>query len=68
MLCEILNSERAILVNIQIMQQFNGIRQMFVNNIEIRLEIEKIMNKLDNQDKNREIVFHYLDEFLEKQE
>ena len=41
---------------------------MFVDNKEIRLEIEKIKNKLDNQDKNMEIVFRYLDELLEKQE
>ena len=41
---------------------------MFVDNTEIRLEIEKIKNKLDNQDKNIEIVFRYLDELLEKQE
>jgi hypothetical protein len=32
------------------------------------LEIEKIKNKLDNQAKNMEIVFRYLDELLEKQE
>jgi hypothetical protein len=41
---------------------------MFLHNTEIRLEIEKIKNKLDNQDKNMEIVFRYLDELLEKQE
>jgi hypothetical protein len=34
----------------------------------MRLEIEKIKNKLDNQDKNMEIVFRYLDELLEKQD
>jgi len=41
---------------------------MFIDNTEIRLEIKKIKNKLDNQDKNMEIVFRYLDELLEKQE
>jgi len=68
MLSGILNSDRAIAVNIQIMRIFTRIRQMFVDNTEIRLEIEKIKNKLDNQDKNMEIVFRYLDELLEKQE
>ncbi len=68
MLSGILNSDRAITVNIQIMRIFTRIRQIFVNNTEIRLEIEKIMNKLDNQDKYIEIVFRYLDELLEKQE
>jgi hypothetical protein len=68
MLSGILNSDRAIAVNIQIMRIFTRIRQMFVDNTEIRLEIEKIKNKLDNQDKNMEIVFRYLDELLEKHE
>jgi regulator of replication initiation timing len=35
---------------------------MLTDNTELRLEIEKIKNKLDNQDKNMEIVFQYLDE------
>ena len=68
MLSGILNSDRAIAVNIQIMRIFTRIRQMFADNTEIRLEIEKIKNKLDNQDKNMEIVFRYLEELLEKQE
>ena len=68
MLSSILNSKQAIQVNIQVMRIFTRIRQMFVDNTEIRLEIEKIKNKLDNQNKNMEIVFKYLDELLEKQE
>ena len=47
---------------------FTRIRQMFLDNTAIRLEIEKIKNKLDNQYKNMEIVFRYLDELLEKKE
>lgn len=68
MLSGILNSDRAIAVNIQIMRISTRIRHMFMDNTEIRLEIEKIKNKLDNQDKNMEIVFRYLDQLLEKQE
>jgi len=66
MLSGILNSDRAITVNIQIMRIFIRIRQMFIDNTDLRLEIEKIKNKLDNQDKNMEIVFRYLDELTEK--
>ena len=68
MLSGILSSDRAINVNIQIMRIFTRIRQMFVDNTELRLEIEKIKTKLDNQDKNMEIVFRYLDELIEKKE
>ncbi len=62
-----LNSTRAIQVNIQIIRVFTHMRQALVDNTDIRLEIEKIKNKLENQDKNMEIVFKYLDELLEKQ-
>lgn len=68
MLSGILNSDRAIAVNIQIMRVFTRIRQMLSGNTELHLEIEKIKKKLDNQDKNMEIVFRYLDELLEKKE
>ena len=68
MLSSVLNSSRAIKVNIQIIRIFTRIRQMFIDNTELRLEIEKIKSKLDNQDKNMEIVFRYLDELLEKKD
>ena len=67
MLSSVLNSKRAIQVNIQIIRIFTRIRQIIADNTDVRLEIEKIKNKLDDQDKNMEIVFNYLDEFLEKQ-
>lgn len=68
MLSSVLNSKRAIQVNIQIVRIFTRIRQILADNTDLRLEIEKIKTKLDNQDKNMEIVFRYLDELLEKQE
>lgn len=68
MLSSVLNSERAIKVNIQIMRTFARIRQMLADNTEVRLEIEKIKSKLDNHDKNIELVFRYLDELMEQKE
>jgi len=68
MLSSILNSERAISVNIQVIRIFARLRNMVADNTQLRLEIEKIKNKLENQDKNMEIVFQYLDELLEQKE
>jgi hypothetical protein len=68
MLSSVLNSSRAIKVNIQIIRIFTRIRQMLMDNTEIRLEIEKIKGDLSNHGKNMEIVFQYLDELLKKQE
>lgn len=68
MLSSVLNSKQAIQINIQVMRIFTKIRQMFIDNTELRLEIEKIKSKLDNQDKNMEIVFRYLDELIDTKE
>ena len=68
MLSGILNSDRAIQVNIQIMRIFTKLREMFIENLSLRIEVEAIKKKLENQDKNIELVFSYLDELIEKQE
>jgi hypothetical protein len=68
MLSSVLNSDRAIMVNIQIMRIFTRMREMLTDNLSVRLEIEEIKKKLGNQDKNIELVFTYLDELIEKQE
>jgi len=66
MLSSVLNGSRAINVNIQIIRIFTRIRQMLMDNTKLRLEIEKIKTKLDNQGNNMELVFRYLDELIEK--
>lgn len=68
MLSGVLNSERTIVVNIQIMRVFTKIREILTDNLSIRLEIEEIKKKLANQDKNIELVFSYLDEMIGKHE
>ena len=68
MLSSVLNSKKAISVNIQIMRIFTRIRQMLSDTQSIKLEIEEIKKKLPNQDKNIELVFNYLDELITKQE
>jgi ORF6N domain len=68
MLSGILNSDRAINVNIQIMRIFTKIRLMFTDTLSLKLDIEGIKKKLQSQDKNIELVFSYLDELITKQE
>ncbi len=41
---------------------------MLTDNLSLKLEIEEIKKKLQNQDKNIELVFSYLDELIGKQE
>jgi len=68
MLSSVLNSEKAIEVNIQIIRIFTKLRSMLMDPTILQLEVEKIKKKLDNHDKNIELVFNYLDELLEKKE
>lgn len=68
MLSGVLSSERAIKVNIQIMRVFTKVREYLMDNLSVRLEIEEIKKKLENHDKNIELVFTYLDELIEKHE
>jgi regulator of replication initiation timing len=68
MLSSVLNSERAVQVNIQIIRIFTKLRTVITDNTEIRLEIAKIKSELHDQGKNMEVVFRYLDELLNKKD
>ena len=68
MLSSVLNSEKAIAVNIQIIRLFTKIRQGMIDSAELKLEVEKLKKKTDNNTKNIELVFQYLDELLDKKE
>jgi len=68
MLSSVLKSKRAREMNVAIMRAFVALRKMLLNHTEMKLEIEEIKKKLQNQDKNIELVFTYLDELMEKRE
>lgn len=68
MLSSVLNSNKAIAVNIQIMRIFTKLRAMLTDNLSLKLDIEEIKKKLSNHSKNIELVFNYLDELIEKKD
>jgi len=68
MLSSVLRSKRAIQVNIQIMLVFSKIREMLLDSLNMKLDIEEIKKRLNTQDKNLELVFSYLDELIEKRD
>ncbi|QCX40668.1 ORF6N domain-containing protein [Aureibaculum algae] len=68
MVANVLNSDRAIGVSIQIIEAFVKMREIFTDNLNLKLEIEQIKKKLSNHDKNIELVFNYLDELIDKNE
>lgn len=62
MLSSVLNSEKAIQVNIQIMRTFTKIREMIISNKELREKIEKLEKKYD---KRFQVVFEAIRQILQ---
>jgi hypothetical protein len=61
MLSSVLNSKKAILVNIQIMRAFTQLRRMLLTNKDLKRKIEEMEKKYDGQFK---IVFDALKKLL----
>ncbi|MEN8193961.1 MAG: ORF6N domain-containing protein [Bacteroidota bacterium] len=59
-LSTVLNSERAIKVNIQIIRMFTKMRSYVLSNKDILRKLEKIERLYDDHDKKIEAIFNYL--------
>jgi len=65
MLSSVLNSERAIEMNIRIIKAFIRLRDMVSENKDLRLAIETIERRVDDHDKAIQIAFNTLKQILE---
>jgi hypothetical protein len=65
MLSGVLNSDRAIKVNIQIMRAYSKVREMLLTHREILLKMEEIERRMHQQDAQVGQVFEYLRKFVE---
>lgn len=68
MLANVLRSERATTMSVKIIEIFIEMREAIIDNLNLKLDIEEIKEKLTNHSKNIELVFSYLDELAEKKE
>ena len=66
MLSCVLNSERAIHVNIQIIRIYTRIREMLLLHKDVSLLVEQVEKRLVKQDEKIELLFTYLSKFIEK--
>ena len=64
MLSSVLNSERAILVNIHIIRVFTKMRQILITHKDVLLKLEQIERKALHQDGDIKVIFKYLKELL----
>lgn len=68
MLATVLRSDQAISVSIQIIEIFVKLRKILSDHSEIKTAIQKLEIKTENNTKNMEIVFQYIDELLDKKD
>ncbi|MBS1536046.1 MAG: ORF6N domain-containing protein [Bacteroidetes bacterium] len=67
-LANVLKSERATQVSIQIIEVFVKLRDALLTQLNWKLELEEIKKKLVHHDQNIELVFAYLDELMQQKE
>ena len=67
-LANVLRSKKARQMSIRIIEVFVKLQKILSDNTELRLAFEEIKKKTENNTKNIELVFQYLDELLEKKE
>lgn len=60
MLSSVLNNDRAIKVNIQIIRVFAKMREMLLAHKEVVSQLEQMQNKLAEHDNNILLIFEYL--------
>ncbi|MBB6499166.1 ORF6N domain-containing protein [Pedobacter cryoconitis] len=68
MLSCVLNSERAIRVNIQIIRIYTRIREMLMAHKDVFIRVEQVEKQLMKHDQKIELLFAYLSKFIEKEE
>ncbi len=67
-LSNVVKSDKATQMSIKIIEIFVSMREFLSNNLTSKIDIEEIKKRLDNNDKNVELLFSYLDEMMDKNE
>ena len=62
MLSSILNSERAIDINIQIIRTFIKMRTILNENMVFGSQLKELVSRVDSHDQSINIIFQYIDE------
>jgi hypothetical protein len=66
MLSCVLNSERAIKVNIQVIRIFTKMREMLLTHKDLLLKMNALESKVTNQDKSIKQIFAYLKQLIQE--
>lgn len=68
MLSSVLNSDRAIEVNIQIIRIFTKLRKMLLTHKDLLAKVSELEAKVSNQDKSIRQIFAYLKELIQEKD
>jgi len=68
MLSSVLNSRRAILVNIQIMRTFIKLKKIILSNKDLELKMEQLQKKYDKHDQEIQAIFSVIKNWIDEQE
>jgi hypothetical protein len=68
MLSSVLNSPRAIKVNIQIMRVFTKMKEMILTHKDILLKLEKVEKKMTSYDEDIAVLFSYLKQLIKSED
>ena len=66
MLSSILNSKKAISINIQIVRIFTQMREMLLTHKDILLELKELKERVEGQDERIDLIYNYLMQFVEQ--
>jgi hypothetical protein len=64
MLASVLNSKKAIQVNVQTIRIFSRMREMLLTHKDIMIQLEKLEKQASRQDADIKVIFTYLKELL----
>jgi hypothetical protein len=68
MLSSVLNSDRAIAVNIKVIRVYNKLKEMLLTHKDLLLKMEEMEKKVSGQDDKIMQIFNYLKQFIKEQE
>lgn len=68
MLSSVLNSDRAIAVNIKVIRVYNKLKEMLLTHKDLLLKMEKMEAKVTGQDDKIMQIFNYLKQFIQENE
>lgn len=67
MLSSVLNSDKAIDINVQIVRIFTKMREMLLTHKDILLQLEEMRKSIDGHEDRIDMIYNYLKQFIQDQ-